>query len=69
MTVPETRKDRKKANILAALAVFDKFLEDFHSRRAIKQNSPYLPLDSVRRAEELAGDNVTEQQVRGRERV
>lgn len=57
-----TRKDRKKANILAALAVFDKFLEDFHSRRAIKQNCPYLPLDTVRRAEELAGDNVTEQQ-------
>ncbi|XP_022833530.1 uncharacterized protein LOC111361383 [Spodoptera litura] len=57
-----TRKDRKVSNIKAAVAIFDKFIEDFDARRVIKQNNPYLSLDTVRKVEELAGDNITELQ-------
>ncbi|XP_022833521.1 uncharacterized protein LOC111361373 [Spodoptera litura] len=57
-----TRKERKISNIKAAVTIFDKFLGDFNSRRVIKQNNPYLHLGTLRKVEELAGDNITEQQ-------
>ncbi|KAH9643724.1 hypothetical protein HF086_007694 [Spodoptera exigua] len=57
-----TRKNKKITNIMAAMAVFERFIEEFDSRRLGKQNNPYLSLETVKKVVELAGDNIPEQQ-------
>ncbi|CAH0698368.1 unnamed protein product [Spodoptera exigua] len=57
-----TRKNKKITNIMAAMAVFERFIEEFDSKRLGKQNNPYLSLETVKKVVELAGDNIPEQQ-------
>ncbi|CAH0698369.1 unnamed protein product [Spodoptera exigua] len=57
-----TRDETKIANIKEAMAIFEKFLDDFESLHLSKQNNPYVSLGHVRTAEKLAGDTVTELQ-------
>ncbi|XP_022833647.1 DNA ligase 1-like [Spodoptera litura] len=57
-----TRDETKISNIKEAMAIFEKFLDDFESLHLSKQNNPYISLGHVRTAEKLAGDTVTELQ-------
>ncbi|GBP70840.1 hypothetical protein EVAR_53504_1 [Eumeta japonica] len=53
---PGTRDDTKINNIKEAMAIFDRFLDDFETMHLSKQNSSYLPLGVVRRCLETAGE-------------
>ncbi|XP_041983991.1 uncharacterized protein LOC121736690 isoform X2 [Aricia agestis] len=57
-----TRDETKVSNIKSALAVFDKFLDDFDSLHLARQNNPYLPLGVVRAAAAKEHAQPTEQQ-------
>ncbi|KAF9815565.1 hypothetical protein SFRURICE_010680 [Spodoptera frugiperda] len=54
-----TRDETKISNIKEAMAIFEKFLDDFESLHLSRQNNAYLALGHVRTAARRAGDNVT----------
>lgn len=54
-----TRDETKISNIKEAMAIFEKFLDDFESLHLSRQNNAYLALGLVRTAARRAGDNVT----------
>lgn len=54
-----TRDETKISNIKEAMAIFEKFLDDFESLHLSRQNNAYLALGLVRTAAQRAGDNVT----------
>ncbi|CAH2064771.1 unnamed protein product, partial [Iphiclides podalirius] len=57
-----TRDETKISNIKEAVALFDKFLDDFDTMHLSRQNNPYVPLGVVRSCLKMAADLPTEQQ-------
>ncbi|XP_048002511.1 uncharacterized protein LOC125239076 [Leguminivora glycinivorella] len=57
-----TRDETKLANIKEAMAILEKFLDDFDTNHLSKQNNAYLSLGIVKTAQKSAGDAVTEKQ-------